>query len=192
MSTIKSTASRIIGRKACVTATCPKTLTSNWWRSSLLLTNSIGAVFAIPALLTSPSRPRPSTRLPTKRMAASIVAPWMMSISTGTMASPPSRWRATPSLLLRTPAKTRKPRLAKSRAQARPMPLEAPVMTTDCCADLVMNAPSLFSILFSSGPEGRGAGPSAAAWGGNRAATPVPTRACSLAPAHSTPRTSRP
>ena len=143
MLTMRPTARWMSGRKVWVTAICPKTLTSNWCRRSSSVTNSTGDVLPMPALFTRPSSPaRPSTAA-TMSKAASMVALLVTSIFTGTRPSPPSAWSSAAALLFRTPANTRKPWLTRSSAQARPIPLEAPVTTTDRCVELLMVASSL-------------------------------------------------
>ena len=73
--TIRPRPRRRAGRRACVTATCPTTFTSSWRRSSSIGTNSIGALTAIPALLTRPaSGASPSSSAAVAIEAASVTS----------------------------------------------------------------------------------------------------------------------
>jgi hypothetical protein len=121
---------RSIGRNACVTATWSTTLTSSWRRSSAISTNSSGPPTPMPALFTSPrSLPSPICASTFFR-ASAIDAPSVTSMRSGVRRSDASLRSASPSSERRTPAKTRMPIVSSRSAQARPMPVDAPVMTT--------------------------------------------------------------
>ncbi|MDX6667114.1 MAG: hypothetical protein QOK04_494 [Solirubrobacteraceae bacterium] len=130
MLTIRPPPVRSSGMQAWVTASCPMMLTSNCRRTSSRGRNSSGPPTAIPALFTSPPRPRPSVCSPICATAASIDAPSATSMRTGARRSDASSASRRPSSSLRTPANTRKPRPSSSSAQARPIPVEAPVTST--------------------------------------------------------------
>ena len=77
MLTMRPRARRSNGKNACVTATCPVTLTSNCRLKESSGTNSIGPGSTTPALLTSPSSPASPTAASTsaaaRRMASASV-----------------------------------------------------------------------------------------------------------------------
>ena len=131
MFTIRPRPRRSNGRNACVTAICPITLTSSCFRSCAKGITSRGLPITIPALLTSPPRPpSPTTRCTTSADCAidcSSVTSSMIGMSDG----PAFAASASPARGSRTPANTVIPRPAQSSAQAAPMPVEAPVTTTD-------------------------------------------------------------
>ena len=128
MNTTRPRARRSAGSSAWVRATGPSTLTSNWLRRSSIGSNSSGPPKPIPALFTSASSPPP--RSSTSAAAAAICAASVTSSSIGTMRSPPAAFSASPSAALRTPASTVQPEPASRSAVARPMPVEAPVIST--------------------------------------------------------------
>src|SRR5438876_7707164 len=115
------------GRNACVTATTPIKFTSRTRRSSSSGNSSSGPAAGIPALFTSAMSgvvPRARSTSPRARM---MLAVSVTSIRTGVTTS---RASATSSSARRTVPNTRKPRPARCRAMAAPMPVEAPVTTT--------------------------------------------------------------
>ena len=106
MKTIVPPPRRSSGRKAWVTAYWPTRLTSiTFWNSSTGRC-STGPAPAMPALLTSPARPRSPTACSTSWRAASIEGCSATSIVTGVSRSEPSSARLSASACLRTPAKT--------------------------------------------------------------------------------------
>ncbi len=117
-------------RNAWVTASCPKTFTSNCCRILSRGRNSSGPATTMPALFTRPARPAPSTIFVTVPAADVIVGASVTSIRSGVIRPDDSRFRCSPSESFRTPAKTRNPRLSRWSAVVFPMPVDAPVMTT--------------------------------------------------------------
>src|SRR5882724_8487499 len=115
------------GRNACVTATAPMRFTSRTPRSSSSGNSSSGPAAGIPALFTSPLRGAPARARSTCSLARAMLAVSVTSIRT---AVTPARSSAASSSARRTVPKTRKPRPARCRAIAAPMPVEAPVTTT--------------------------------------------------------------
>src|SRR6266852_3916449 len=115
------------GKNACVTATAPMRFTSRTCRSSSSGNSSSGPAAGIPALFTNPARGVPARARSTCSLARVILAVSVTSIRT---AVTPSRVSAISSSARRTVPKTRKPRPARCRAMAAPMPVEAPVTTT--------------------------------------------------------------
>ena len=122
---------RIAGSIACVTATWAVRLTSIWRLKSSIGSVSSGPGTAMPALLTSPSRPASPTSLPIRSAAAAIWSASVTSSISGTSRSEPASRSDAASSSLRTPAKTRQPAASSCRAVARPMPVDAPVTRTD-------------------------------------------------------------
>src|SRR5256885_8678572 len=114
-------------RNACVTATAPIRFTSRTCRSSSSGNSSSGPAAGIPALFTSPTSGAPASARSTCSLARAMLAASVTSIRT---AVTPSRASATSSSARRTVPNTRKPRLARCRAMAATMPVEAPVTTT--------------------------------------------------------------
>src|SRR5438270_2611353 len=110
-------------------ATCPTTFTSNWRRRSSIGTHSSGPWTVMPALFTSPASPRSPTALATVPAAATIESLSATSTLSGCRRSDASDRRSSASLSRRTPANTSKPAASMRSAQARPIPLEVPVMT---------------------------------------------------------------
>ena len=92
--------------------------------------NSKGPGTAIPALFTSPAIPSSPTASPIVLAAAAIWAGSVTSISQRRQPPDAAARSCSAAGEERTPAKTRKPRLSNSIADARPMPVEAPVITT--------------------------------------------------------------
>src|SRR6266567_153825 len=115
------------GRNAWVTAKAPTRFTSRTRRSSSSGNSSSGPAAGIPALFTSPSSGAPASARSTCSLARAMLAVSVTSIRTGVT---PSRASATSSSARRTVPNTRKPRPARCRAMAAPMPVEAPVTTT--------------------------------------------------------------
>jgi hypothetical protein len=97
----------------------------------------------MPALLTSPASVSPPSAARTSRAAASTAASSVTSNTSGTKLAPNSLLRRSASACLRTLPNTRNPRSSNSFAVARPMPVDTPVMTTDCMVWL----PSLYRTL---------------------------------------------
>ncbi len=120
---------RISGMNACVTATVPKRFTSNCSRHSSRGRNSIGPPRPMPALFTRPTMPRSPIVAAISSRAELMLAWSVTSMRNGRMRSEPWRRRRSASASFRTPAKMVKPALSRRRAQASPMPVEAPVMT---------------------------------------------------------------
>ena len=119
---------RISGSTARVTASWPITLTSNCRRQSSRGRYSIGPPMAMPALLTTAV-----SRSPIAPTALSTPGSSVTSSRTGSSRPPAgaaaaSRW---PSSSRRTPANTCQPRSARWRAQASPIPVDAPVISTE-------------------------------------------------------------
>ena len=85
----------------------------------------------MPALLTRPASVSPFKLARTSRAAASTAASSVTSNISGVKLAPNSPLRRSASACLRTLPKTRKPRSSSSFAVAQPMPVDAPVMTTD-------------------------------------------------------------
>mgnify|MGYP007085769181 CR=1 FL=1 len=131
MFTIRPRATRNQGSMAWIMATWPIRFTSNCWRRSSIGTNSRGPMTAMPALFTSPHSPCGPTAFSTAAAAAAISAAVVTSRGRAWIAPLPNCSRRRPSSGSRTPAKTRKPCLARSKAHAAPIPVEAPLMTTD-------------------------------------------------------------
>src|SRR5438445_1548300 len=127
MLTMRPRAALRRGRKAWVTATAPTRFTSSTWRSWSRGTSSRGPAEGMPALLTSPASGAPASARLTSSRARAMLTASVTSISTGTTCAASS---GVPSCSRRTVPNTRKPRAARSRAIAAPMPLEAPVTTT--------------------------------------------------------------
>src|SRR2546425_3216726 len=127
MLTMRPRAALRRGRKAWVTATAPTRFTSSTWRSWSRGTSSRGPAEGMPALLTSPASGAPASARLTSSRARAMLAASVTSISTGTTCAASS---GGPSCSRRTVPNTRKPRAARSRAIAAPMPLEAPVTPT--------------------------------------------------------------
>src|SRR5215216_2830338 len=124
--TIRPVAARIKGRKACVTTRCPNTLTSNW-----RLNTSSGQASPMPALFTSPAIPSPPTASSTVDAAAATRFSSVTSMNSGVRRPAGAASSSAPaSSSFLTPAKTRNPERAHFIAEARPIPLEAPVTTT--------------------------------------------------------------
>ena len=121
-STTRPCERRSSGRNACSTATCPTTFTSSWRRSSSSGTSSSGAAIAMPALSTRPCSSPPTTSAAAAIAAESVTSSWSGS-------TPCSRSRSASSSL-RTPPKTRQPEPASRRAEACPIPDDAPVTRT--------------------------------------------------------------
>src|SRR5882672_1545175 len=115
------------GRNACVTATALMRFTSRTRRSSSSGNSSSGPAAGIPALFTSPPRGTPASARSTCSLARAMLTVSVTSIRT---AVTPARSSAASSSARRTVPKTRKPRPAKCRTRAAPMPVEAPVTTT--------------------------------------------------------------
>ena len=90
----------------------------------------MGAGLAMPALLTSPARPRSPTVSVTVAAAAAIVDSSVTSRITGVIASGPELRNVSPSSARRTPANTWKPFSARWTAVAAPTPVDVPVTTT--------------------------------------------------------------
>src|SRR5574341_1543917 len=130
MLTIRPLRRRSSGRNACVTAIWPMTLTFICRRRSSSGRNSRGPGTAIPALFTSPRRPRSATALPISATAEEMESSSVTSRVMGVSAAEPRAFSAFPSAFRRTPAKTWNPCLSRRRAQASPIPLEAPVTRT--------------------------------------------------------------
>src|SRR3954453_18413260 len=87
---------------------------------------SSGAATAMPALFTRPARrPPPACSISSRAEAIEVAS--VTSSLTGCTRSPRRR---SASSSLRTPASTSKPRLARWKAVASPMPVDAPVTTT--------------------------------------------------------------
>src|SRR5438128_2153313 len=115
------------GRNACVTATTPIKFTSRTRRSSSSGNSSRGPAAGIPALFTSAMSgvvPRARSTSPRTRVMLAV------SVTSIRTAVTPSRVSAISSSARRTVPKTRRPRPARCRAMAAPMPVEAPVTTT--------------------------------------------------------------
>src|SRR2546428_2467871 len=127
MLTMRPRAALRRGRKAWVTATAPTRFSSSTWRSWSRGTSSRGPAEGMPALLTSPASGAPASARLTSSRARAMLTASVTSISTGTTCAASS---GVPSCSRRTVPNTRKPRAARSRAIAAPMPLEAPVTTT--------------------------------------------------------------
>ena len=85
----------------------------------------------MPALLTRPASVSPPSAARTSPAAARTAASSVTSNISGVKLAPNSPLRRSASACLRTLPKTRKPRSSSSFAQAQPMPVDAPVMTTD-------------------------------------------------------------
>src|SRR4051794_38051535 len=114
------------GSRAWVTATCPIRFTSSCWRRRSIGMYSSGAATAMPALFTRPARrPPPACSISSRAEAIEVAS--VTSSLTGCTRSPRRR---SASSSLRTPASTSKPRLARWKAVASPMPVDAPVTTT--------------------------------------------------------------
>src|SRR2546430_4120142 len=120
------------GPKACVVMIGPMTLTSIWRRNSSAASSSTGPATAMPALLTRPNSVSPLSAARTWRAAANTVASSVTSNNSGMKLAPNSRFSRSASTSLRTLPNTRNPRSSSSFAVAQPIPVEAPVMTTDC------------------------------------------------------------
>src|SRR6202795_813225 len=123
------------GPKACVDMIGPTTLTSIWRRNSSAASSSTGPATAMPALLTRPASVSPFRLLRTSRAAASTAASSVTSNISGVKFAPNSLLRRSPSACLRTLPNTRNPRSSSNFAVAQPMPVDAPVMTTDFMAE---------------------------------------------------------
>ena len=85
----------------------------------------------MPALLTRPASVSPLRAPRTSRAAASTAASSVTSKISGVKFAPNSLLRRSASACLRTLPNTRKPRSSNILALAQPMPVDAPVMTTD-------------------------------------------------------------
>ena len=85
----------------------------------------------MPALLTSPASVSPFSAVRTSRAAASTAASSVTSNNSGVKLAPNSLLSRSASAGLRTLPNTRNPRSSSSFAVAQPMPVDAPVMTTD-------------------------------------------------------------
>ncbi len=85
----------------------------------------------VPALLTNPCSPASPASLVTSSAMAWIDAASVTSMCTGVSDRDAAERNASPSAFLRTPANTRNPLRSNINAQARPIPVEDPVMTTD-------------------------------------------------------------
>ncbi len=105
--------------------------TSIWRRNSSAASSSTGPATAMPALLTRPASVSPPSAARTSPAAARTAASSVTSNISGVKLAPNSPFRRSASACLRTLPKTRKPRSSSSFAQAQPMPVDAPVMTTD-------------------------------------------------------------
>jgi hypothetical protein len=103
-STIRPPAWRSSGRSAWVTASCPVTLTSSWWRNCSMGTISSGPKAPMPALFTSPSRPAWAAWAATVSAAAPIWAGSVTSSSRGVISPEPPAGGAGASVSRRTPA----------------------------------------------------------------------------------------
>ena len=119
------------GAKACVAITGPITLTSSCRRNSSAARPSTGPVTAMPALLMRPASVSPPNAVRTSRAAARTAASSVTSNKSGMKLAPNSRRRRSASACLRTLPNTRNPRSNSSFVVAQPMPVDAPVMTTD-------------------------------------------------------------
>src|SRR5215208_3190837 len=129
--TIRPVAARINGRKDCVTARCPNTLTSNWRLNSSSGTYSSGQASPMPLLFTSPAIPSSPTASSTVVAAAATRCSSVTSMNSGVRRPTGAASSSAPaSSSFLTPAKTRNPERANFIAEARPIPLEAPVTTT--------------------------------------------------------------
>ena len=162
MNTTRPDAARSAGSSACVTATCPTTLTSSWRRSSPRSSASTTPPMAIPALLTSASRRSPAASAAPSMESGSVTSRRM--IRRRPEAAAPRRRPASSS---RTPAMTSWPARSRARALARPMPREAPVIRTD-----VMRA----SLPYRSGLPGQPA--TGAGGGAPRSIATIAPRLC--------------
>ena len=107
------------------------TLTSIWRRNSSAASPSTGPATAMPALLTSPASVSPFSG------AADLARRGQHGGLIGDVEQQRREigaqfaFRRSASACLRTLPKTRKPRSSNSFAVAQPMPVDAPVMTTD-------------------------------------------------------------
>ena len=129
--------------------TGPITLTSIWRRNSSAESSSTGPATAMPALLTSPVSVSPFSAARTSRAAASTAASSVTSNNSGVKPAPNSAFNRSASACLRTLPNTRNPRPSSNFAVAQPMPVDAPVMTTDCMAQLPIAACRLFRTLIA-------------------------------------------
>jgi hypothetical protein len=129
------------GPNAWVAMIGPITLTSIWRRNWSADNSSTGPAIAMPALLTSPASVSPPSAARTSRAAASTAASSVTSNSSGIKWAPNSLVRRPASACLRTLPKTRNPRSSSSFAVAQPMPVDAPVMTTDRIFSPDLSAP---------------------------------------------------
>src|SRR2546428_12605616 len=111
-------------------ATWPARSAANGRRRTSIGTNSGGAWTVRPALFTRRASPRSPTALATLPAAATIDSLSATSMVSGCRRSDASDRRSSASLSRRTPANTSKPAASMRRAQARPIPLEVPVMTS--------------------------------------------------------------
>src|SRR5215472_1510452 len=85
----------------------------------------------MPALLTRPNSVSPAREEPTSPAAALTAGSSVTSNSSGTKFVPSSRLSLSASVALRTLPKTRNPAPTRTFAAPCPMPVEAPVITTD-------------------------------------------------------------
>ena len=129
------------GAKAWVAMTTPVRLTSSCLRHSSIDRCSSGPATAMPALLTNPAKVSPPSTASTCR-AASRTAAWSVTSKiSGVTASPNAATRRSASALFRTPANTWSPRWVSTWVTAQPMPVEAPVTTTDLRAWAMCSLP---------------------------------------------------
>ena len=116
----------------------------------------------MPALLTRPASVSPLRAARTSRAAASTAASSVTSKISGVKFAPNSLLRRSASACLRTLPNTRKPRSSSSFALAQPMPVDAPVMTTDLMSQALVSGLMKFVVKeclsagFVSLPRGRG------------------------------------
>src|SRR6185437_13931960 len=113
-----------------VTASCPNTLMSKISCRSAGAMDSTGRTLPTPATLTRALSPRPGTCDATCAAAAITLRRSVTSIITGVTLGPHSDRSLSASPGLRTVANTRQPASIICETLARPIPLEAPVITT--------------------------------------------------------------
>ena len=116
--------SRMAGRTACVTASVPKTLTSNWARHCVERDLFDGPVLRIAGVVDEDVEAAGAVRAPPRPPRR-----WSPASVTSSGSRPSGRPAASAarSSFLRAVAKTRCPRAARASAEARPMPDEQPV-----------------------------------------------------------------
>src|SRR5260221_4279767 len=138
---------RICGRTAWITATAPKTLTSNWARICAGVASSIAPSKPYPALLTSTSTPPPvrssASPMPRRTLASSVTSSRMPSARPGASVSNSALAAA-----FRTVPATRSPFARTASAKARPKPLLTPVINQFAMSHLLVSlSPSYCRLL---------------------------------------------